>query len=66
MNMHTFKDAVASRRQTVADQFLEDDDEEEVVRVDAKSNVEGEEDMDYAGGGKVCPCLTWERIADSH
>eukprot|EP01033_Poteriospumella_lacustris_P004348 gene4348-3109_t len=52
MNMHTFKDAVASRRQTVADQFLEDDDEEEVVRVDAKSNVEGEEDIDYAGGGK--------------
>lgn len=55
MNMHTFKDAVASRRQTVADQFLEDDDEEDVVRVDAKSNVEGEEDMDYTGGGKVSP-----------
>lgn len=49
MNIHTFQDAVASRRQTLADQFIDDDDDE-VEKADAKKVVEGEEEEDGSGG----------------
>lgn len=55
MNMHTFKDAVASRRQTVADQFIDDDDDEQnEKKIDPKRQIEGEEEEDgELGAGKV-------------
>ncbi len=50
MNVHTFRDAVTSRRTALADEIEDDDDDEGEVRV-SKRNVEGEEED---GVDKVC------------
>lgn len=43
MNIHTFSDAVSARRSTIADQLL-DDDEDEVDNVGDKKRIEGEDE----------------------
>jgi hypothetical protein len=48
MNLHTFKDVVNARKQTLAHDLDEDDEEVEVAAF--RGNIEGEED---AGEDKV-------------
>jgi hypothetical protein len=43
MNLHTFKDVVTSKRDALANDVEEDDDEDEITRGNADS-VDGEED----------------------
>lgn len=43
MNIHTFKDAVTSKRRALADE-VDEDDEEEVDAAPMRRAVEGEED----------------------
>lgn len=44
MNIHTFKDAVTSKRRALADEVDGDDDDEEQDVVPLRRAVEGEED----------------------
>lgn len=57
--MHTFQDAVASRRHTIADQFIEEEEEEEneVEKSANKRVIEGEENVNDDHGGRVSMIL---------
>lgn len=53
MNRHTFKDAVESKRSSLANELDEDDDDNDNVKVMSR-NIEGEEDESHI---KVSICI---------